>query len=84
MQSKVKNLDEIIDQSLKTASIVISAIAFPALIRAGYRNLFIDDLHFNQLVLTLCYALFLFIAIGKTKSKQFSIYATILISSLLF
>lgn len=84
MQSKVKNLDEIIDQSLKTASIVISAIAFPALIMAGYRNLFIDFLPFHQIFLTLCYALFIFIAFGKTKSNQFRFYATIIIYFLLF
>ena len=84
MQSKVKNLDEIIDQSLKTASIVISAIAFPALIMAGYRNLFIDFLPFHQIFLTLCYALFIFIAFGKTKSNQFRFYATVIIYFLLF
>ena len=84
MQSKVKNLDEIIDQSLKTASIVISAIAFPALIMVGYRNLFIDFLPFHQIFLTLCYALFIFIAFGKTKSNQFRFYATVIIYFLLF
>ena len=84
MQSKISNLDGIIDQSLKTASIFISVVAFPATIIAGYRNLFVDFLPFHQIFLTLCYVLFVFIAFGQTKSKQFRLYATVIIYFLLF
>ena len=84
MQSKISNLDGIIDQSLKTASIFISVVAFPAIIIAGYRNLFVDFLPFHQIFLTFCYVLFVFIAFGQTKSQQFRFYATIIIYFLLF
>ena len=84
MQSKISNLDGIIDQSLKTASIFISVVAFPATIIAGYRNLFVDFLPFHQIFVTLCYVLFVFVAFGQTKSKQFRLYATVIIYFLLF
>ena len=84
MQSRIENLDGIIDQSLKTASIIISVVAFPAIIIAGYRNLFVDFLPLHQVFIILCYALFVFVAFAKTKSNSFRLNVTVIISFLLF
>ena len=84
MQSKIENLDGIIDQSLKTASIIVSVIAFPAVIIAGYRNLFVDFLPFHQIFLTLCYVLFVFSALSRSKSNNLRLYMTVVIYFSLF
>jgi len=84
VQSKIENLDGIIDQSLKTASIIISVVAFPAVIIAGYRNLFVDFLPFHQIFLTLCYVLFLFVAMSRPKSNNLRLYVTVIIYFSLF
>ena len=84
MQSKIENLDGIIDQSLKTASIIISVVAFPAVIIAGYRNLFVDFLPVHQIFLTLCYVLFLFVAMSRSKSNNLRLYVTVVIYFSLF
>ena len=84
MQSKIENLDGIIDQSLKTASIIISVVAFPAIIIAGYRNLFVDFEPLHQIFITLCYVLFVFVAFAKTKSNKLRLYVTVIIYFSLF
>ena len=84
MQNRIKNLDGIIDQSLKTASIFISVVAFPAIIIAGYRNLFLDFLPFHQMFITLCYVLFVFVAFSPSKSNNLRLYVTVVIYFSLF
>ena len=84
MQSKIENLDGIIDQSLKTASIIISVVAFPAIIIAGYRNLFVDFEPLHQIFITLCYVLFVFVAFAKIKSNKLRLYVTVIIYFSLF
>ena len=84
MQNKIENLDGIIDQSLKTASTIISLVAFPAIIIAGYRNLFVDFELLHQIFITLCYVLFVFVAFAKTKSNKLRLYVTVIIYFSLF
>ena len=84
MQSKIENLDGIIDQSLKTASTIISLVAFPAIIIAGYRNLFVDFELLHQIFITLCYVLFVFVAFAKTKSNKLRLYLTVIVYFSLF
>ena len=84
MQSKIENLDGIIDQSLKTASTIISLVAFPAIIIAGYRNLFVDFELLHQIFITLCYVLFVFVAFSPSKSNNLRLYVTVVIYFSLF
>ena len=84
MKSDIQNLDAILDQSLKTAARIVAIIAFPAVLIAGYRNLFIDFLPYHQAFLSLCVGLFFFLGFGKIKSNTFRFNIMILVYLLLF
>ena len=84
MKSNIQNLDGILDQSLKIAARVIAIFAFPAIIIAGYRNIFLDFVPYHQLFLTICYGLFVFLGFGKIKSNQIRFYSLVLIFFALF
>ena len=79
MKSEIQNLDGIVDQSLATASRIITIVAFPALLIAGYRNLFIDYLPYHQTFLSICFGLFVFLGFGKIKSSQIRVFTLVAI-----
>ena len=84
MKSNIKNLDGILDQSLKIAARVIAIVAFPALLIAAYRNLFLDFVPYHQAFLTVCYGFFVFLGFGRIKSNQLRFYSLVLIFFSLF
>jgi len=84
MKSNIQNLDGILDQSLKIAARVIAIVAFPALLLAAYRNVFLDFVPYHQLFLTICYGLFVYLGFGKIKSNQVRFYSLVLVFFSLF
>jgi len=84
MKSNIQNLDGILDQSLKIAARVIAIVAFPALVLAAHRNIFLDFLPYHQLFLTICYGLFVYLGFAKIKSNQVRFYSLVLVFFLLF
>ena len=84
MKSNIQNLDGILDQSLKIAARVIAIVAFPALVLAAHRNIFLDFLPYHQLFLTICYGLFVYLGFAKIKSNQVRFYSLVLVFFSLF
>ena len=84
MTSNIRNLDGILDESLKIAARVIAIVALPALLIVAYRNIFLDFLPYHQIFLTICYGLFVFLGFGKIKSNKIRFYSLVLIFFALF
>lgn len=84
MMSEAVSLDYAINDALRKASIVLAIVAFPALLIASYRNLYLDFLPVHQSAITLIWLGFVLLSLKRLTSTNFRFYALVLLFLSLF
>ena len=82
--SEAVSLDYAINDALRKASIVLAVVAFPALLIASYRNLYLDFLPVHQSAITLIWLGFVLLSFKRLISTNVRFYALVFLFLSLF